>query len=172
MDAAAEREFLEFVAARTHVLFRVAYALTGHQQAAEDLLQSALAKAAGRWRRINGEPEPYIRKIMYNEHVSWWRRRSSSEVPVAEIPDRGGGRDFSHDTALRLTVTQALRRLGPRQRAVLVLRFLEDLSEQEVARIMGCSPGTVGSQTSRALARLREIAPELRDLRMPEEVHR
>ena len=163
MDSRSEREFLDFVTARSHVLFRVAFALTGHQQAAEDLLQSALAKTAARWRRIEGAPEPYVRKILYHDHVSWWRRRSSAELPVAAIPDRGGGRDLSHDAVLRLTVARALLRLGPRQRAVLVLRFLEDLSEAEVARIMGCSPGTVGSQTSRALARLRQLAPELRE---------
>jgi RNA polymerase sigma-70 factor (sigma-E family) len=170
VEEQAEREFLDFVTARSHALFRVAYALTGHQQAAEDLLQSALAKCASRWRRIEGAPEPYVKKIMYHEHVSWWRRRSSSELPVSEVPDRSTGRDLGHDAALRLTVMQALLRLAPRQRAVLVLRFLEDLSEGEVARIMGCAPGTVASQTSRALARLRELAPELRDLAHAEEV--
>src|SRR2546423_1255332 len=114
VDSRSEREFLDFVTARSHALFRVAFALTGHQQAAEDLLQSALAKTAARWRRIEGAPEPYVRKILYHEHVSWWRRRSSAELPVAAIPDRGGGRDLSHDAVLRLTVARALLRLGPR----------------------------------------------------------
>src|SRR6266511_1556869 len=75
LDKESEREFLEFVAARTHALFRMAYALTGNQQAAEDLLQSALATCAIRWRQINDRPEPYVRKVMYHEQVSWWRRR-------------------------------------------------------------------------------------------------
>jgi RNA polymerase sigma-70 factor (sigma-E family) len=172
VDSRSEREFLDFVTARSHALFRVAFALTGHQQAAEDLLQSALAKTALRWRSIESGPEAYVRKVLYHEHVSWWRRRSSAELPVAVIPDRGGSRDLSQDAILRLTVTRALLRLGRRQRAVLVLRFLEDLSEAEVARIMGCSPGTVASQTSRALARLRQLAPELREFTTPREVRR
>ena len=172
VDSESEREFLDFVRARSHALFRVAFALTGHQQAAEDLLQSALAKTAIRWRWIEGAPEAYVRKALYHEHVSWWRRRSSTEVPVAAIPDRADGRDVSHDAVLRLSVIQALLRLGRRQRAVLVLRFLEDLSEAEVARIMGCSPGTVASQTSRALARLRQLAPELRDFTTAKEARR
>ena len=172
MDSRSEREFLDFVKARSHALFRVAFALTGQQQAAEDLLQSALAKTAGRWRMIEGTPEAYMRKVLYHEHVSWWRRRSNAELPVPFIPDRAGSRDLSQEAVLRLTVEQALSRLGRRQRAVLVLRFLEDLSEADVARIMGCSPGTVASQTSRALARLRQLAPELREFTTPREVQR
>jgi RNA polymerase sigma-70 factor (sigma-E family) len=171
LDEQSEREFLEFVAARTHVLFRMAYALTGHQQSAEDLLQSALATCALRWRQINGHPEPYVRKVMYHEQVSWWRRRRRyTELSMAQVPDRMVAHDPSHDAALKLTLHRALARLGARQRAVLVLRYLEDLSEGEVARIMGCSESTVGSQASRALARLRQLAPELRELLTAEEV--
>jgi RNA polymerase sigma-70 factor (sigma-E family) len=171
VDEHAEREFREFVAARTHSLFRVAYALTGHQQGAEDLLHSALARCAGRWRQIGDHPEPYLRKVMYHEHVSWWlRRRRYTELPVAVVPDRAAAGDLSHDATLKLTLHGALARLGPRQRAVLVLRYLEDLSEAEVARIMGCTESTVGSQTLRALARLRQLAPELRELLTAEEV--
>jgi RNA polymerase sigma-70 factor (sigma-E family) len=171
LDEQSEREFLEFVAARTHALFRMAYALTGHQQAAEDLLQSALATCALRWRQISDHPEPYVRKVMYHEQVSWWRRRRRyTEMSVAVVPEQPVERDPSHDTALKLTLHRALARLGPRQRAVLILRYLEDLSESEVARIMGCSESTVGSQASRALARLRQLAPELRELLTAEEV--
>ena len=169
MDAASEREFLDFVAARTHALFRTAYALTGHQEAAEDLLQSALAKTAARWRHIRGGAEPYVKRVMYHEQVSWWRRKRVPETPVAAVPDRAGTPDGTDAPLLRITLQNALLQLGPRQRAVLVLRSLEDLSEQEVASIMGCTKSTVASQTSRALARLRELAPELRELLTMEE---
>src|SRR6266545_3429277 len=133
LDKESEREFLEFVAARTHALFRMAYALTGNQQAAEDLLQSALATCAIRWRQINDRPEPYVRKVMYHEQVSWWRRRRRyTELSMAVVPDRAVEPDPSHDTVLKLTLHRALARLGVRQRAVLVLRYLEDLSVREV----------------------------------------
>jgi RNA polymerase sigma-70 factor (sigma-E family) len=163
VDAQSEREFREFVAARSHALFRSAYALTGQQQSAEDLVQVALTRTAGRWRRIRGTPEAYARKIVYHEHVSWRRRRSFHEQPVRVLPERAVA-DGTSAAVTRLALQQALRRLAPRQRAVLVLRFLEDLSEREVAAVLGCSPSTVGSQTSRALARLRQLAPELREL--------
>ncbi|WP_238007574.1 SigE family RNA polymerase sigma factor [Dactylosporangium sp. AC04546] len=159
MDKAAEREFSEFVAARGTTLLRVAYALTGEQHAAEDLVQTALAKAMLRWTRIRGDAEPYVRKIMYHEHVSWWRRlRHRREVVTAEPPERGRADDDPH---LRLTMRAALATLPARQRAVLVLRYLEDLSEQQVADLLGVSTGTVGSQASRALATLRRRLPDL-----------
>jgi RNA polymerase sigma-70 factor (sigma-E family) len=169
VDAQSEREFREFVAARSHTLFRAAYALTGQQQSAEDLVQVALIRTAGRWRRIRGAPEVYARKIIYHEHVSWWRRRSSREQPVRVLPERPVA-DGAGAAVVRLTLQQALRQLAPRQRAVLVLRFLEDLSERDVAAALGCSPSTVGSQTFRALARLRQLAPELRGLLDWEEI--
>jgi RNA polymerase sigma-70 factor (sigma-E family) len=169
VDAQSEREFRAFVAARSHALFRIAYALTGQQHSAEDLVQVALTRTAGHWRRIRGAPERYASKILYHEHVSWWRRRSSRETPSRMIPERPAA-DDSTAALHRLVIQQALRRLAPRQRAVLVLRFLEDLSERDVAAVLGCSTSTVGSQTSRALHRLRELAPELRELLDWEEI--
>ena len=155
MDSQAEREFTDFVVERTHALFRVAYALTGQQQAAEDLLQGALAKAAARWPKITGSAEAYVRRIIYHDHVSIWRRVGRRrEASVAEPPDRSVA-DPSGDTVLRLILRDALLSLPPRQRAVIVLRYLEDLSEREVADMLGCSTGTVASQASRALSRLR-----------------
>jgi RNA polymerase sigma-70 factor (sigma-E family) len=155
MDAEAEQEFTDFVVERTHALFRVAYALTGQQQAAEDLLQGALTKAAMRWSRISVNAEAYVRRIMYHDHISIWRRMSRRrESPVAILPDCGVS-DATSETVLRLTLRQAVLSLPPRQRAVVVLRYLEDLSEREVADMLGCSQGTVASQASRALARLR-----------------
>lgn len=159
MDGGAAQEFTEFVSARGRVLLRTAYALTGSQHAAEDLVQTALAKAMLRWSRLHGDAEPYVRRIMYNEYVSWWRwRRRRAEVLTADPPERGEG---GEDTALRVAVRAALGTLPPRQRAVLVLRYLEDLSEREVAELLGVSPGTVASQASRALATLRGRMPEL-----------
>ncbi|BCJ37262.1 RNA polymerase subunit sigma-24 [Actinocatenispora thailandica] len=171
MDAVAEREFLEFARTRTQVLLRSAYALTGQQQSAEDLVQSALAKTAAGWRRIDADPEPYARKVLYHEFVSWWRRRSTHEVPTPELPDQHAP-DATGRSTTRLMLHAGLARLGRRQRAVLVLRYLEDRSTSEVAEILGCRPGTVASQTARALARLRVVAPELRELLDSEEAVR
>jgi RNA polymerase sigma factor (sigma-70 family) len=110
-----------------------------------------------RWRRINGDAEPYLRKIMYHEHVSWWRRHwRRAERLMAELPERPAGPDLATEANARLLMRAALDTLPPRQRAVIVLRYLEDLSTEQVADLLGCSPGTVGSQASRALATLRK----------------
>jgi RNA polymerase sigma-70 factor (sigma-E family) len=156
MDDASAREFGEFVAERGHVLFRSAYALTGDRHAAEDLLQNALAKAVLHWRQIDSDAEAYIRRILYRDFISAWRWRiRRPERVAADLPDVGVPGDHAAETVQRLMLYAAIRRLPPRQRAVLVLRYLEDLSEQQVAEVIGCSVGTVGSQLSRALARLR-----------------
>ncbi|MEV6814511.1 SigE family RNA polymerase sigma factor [Micromonospora sp. NPDC051296] len=165
MDGAAEREFREYVAARQGALFRSALLLTGHRQDAEDLLQTALAKLATRWTSLrgSGSPDAYLRKILYHQQVSLWRRmrhrreRAYAELPepVAQVADPAG------TTALRVALAEALRGLTPRQRAVIVLRYYEDLPEAEIATILSCSVGTVRSQTHRTLARLRVSCPEL-----------
>lgn len=157
------QQFQDFVAARGPALLRTALLLTGDQQAAEDLVQSALEKALRHWSRIQvaAATEGYVRQIMYRENVSVWRRRRGREVLVAEIPEQRGA-DQSPVSDDRIVMWQALLRLGPRQRTVLVLRYYEDLSEHEVAHAMGVSVGTVKSQTAKALARLRHHAPELR----------
>ncbi|HET8661310.1 MAG TPA: SigE family RNA polymerase sigma factor [Micromonosporaceae bacterium] len=161
MSRSVEREFTAFVAERGHALLRVAYALTGEQHAAQDLVQDALAKAFARWRHIDGDAEPYVRRVIYHDHVSSWRKVRRREVPVPVVPERAGVEEVDASTALRVQLRAALRALPPRQRAVLVLRFLEDRSVEETAQVLGCRAGTVGSQTSRALARLRELVPEL-----------
>ncbi|WP_214415893.1 SigE family RNA polymerase sigma factor [Sphaerisporangium fuscum] len=167
MDVAEERRFREFVAARSPALMRLGFLLTGgDQHAAEDLLQTVLARAAARWSRID-EPEAYVRRAMYRQQVSWWRLASRRpETVVAETPDVAGP-DDAHAAELKLVLRRALTRLTPRQRAVLVLRYFEDLPEAEVAQIMDCSVGTVRSTAHRSLARLRAVAPELADLRAP-----
>ena len=146
----------EFVAARSARLLRVAYLLTRDWDAAEDLLQTALMKAWFAWARLDGEPEAYVRKIIATTYVSWRRRFWTRELSHGEMPDRPAPATPATDAVEdRHGLWPALGRLPAGQRAVLVLRFFDDRSEQEVARIMHCSVGTVKSRTSRALAALR-----------------
>lgn len=156
-----EQDFDAFVAARTTALARTAYLLTGDAHLAEDLVQTALFQAAKAWHRIEGDPEPYVRRILYTQNVSWWRRRRFAEVAL-------GGYDAPSappsDPDLRLSLEQALARLTTRQRTVLVLRYFEDLTEVQTAHVLGISAGTVKSTARNALARLRTLAPELGDL--------
>ncbi len=162
--------FSEFVAMRERALLRTAFLLTADRQLAEDLLQSVLAKAAMHWPRVrDGRPEAYVRRALYRESISRWRhRRHMDEQPTALVPDRAGP-SREDEVDLRLTVVNALRRLAPRQRAVLVLRFYEDLSEEQIADALRCSVGTVKSQTHDALRRLRTVAPELAEFaKVPE----
>ena len=157
-------DFREYVAARQAHLFRAALLLTGHRQDAEDLLQAALTKLAGRWHTIRrtGSPDAYVRTTMYHQWISWWRRhRHGREYAVDAVPDKSGGGDLAHDSALRLALAEVLRQLTPRQRAVIVLRYYEDLPESDVARILGVGVGTVRSQAHRTLARLRDLCPDL-----------
>lgn len=162
MDAAGQESFREFVAGRSSALLKTAVLLSGgDRHAAEDLLQNALIKAAGRWQRID-EPEAYVRQILYRQQISRWRLKwRRREVTVAELPESGGAADGAAGVELRLVMRGALARLTARQRTMLVLRYFEDLPEADVARILGCSVGTVRSTTHRSLARLRELAPEL-----------
>lgn len=143
--------FEEYVAARRSALLRTAYLLTGHREDAEDLVQVALVKAVPHWAKIADDPEPYVRKVLARESISRWRRRRWREVhtdAVPESPVEGPGAD-------RVTLQAALTQLAPRQRAVIVLRYYEDLTEAETARVLGISVGTVKSQARDALARLR-----------------
>jgi RNA polymerase sigma-70 factor (sigma-E family) len=169
MDDAGERQFREFVEARSGPLMGLAHVLTGgDRHAAEDLLQIALARTAARWTKVE-HPETYVRRVMYHQQVSFWRLKwLRREVGVAEPPERVRP-DEASAVDLKVTVREALTRLTPRQRAVLVLRFFEDLPERDVAELLGCSVGTVRSTTHRSLARLRRLAPELRDLTPIEE---
>jgi RNA polymerase sigma-70 factor (sigma-E family) len=161
VDEGARQDFTEFVAARSKQLIRLAYVLTGDQHSAQDLLQNALIKAAAHWGRIHSEPEAYVRRIMYREQVSWLRRRARRpETAMAQVPERAAD-DQVASVETRLTLQDALRALPPRKRAVLVLRSLEDMPESQVADILGCSVGTVRSQTHKAVAQLRSALPSL-----------
>lgn len=125
-------------------------------------MQTALAKTYRHWSRVSaGSPEAYVRKAMVRENISWWRRRRGAELVVAEIPDSPMPRD---DVERRLALDAALRELTPQQRAVLVLRYYADLTERQTADALGCSVGTVKSHAHRALARLREVQPQLAEL--------
>ncbi|MCX2947072.1 SigE family RNA polymerase sigma factor [Lentzea sp. NEAU-D7] len=146
--------FEEFVAVASPRLLRTAFLLTRDAGHAEDLLQTALAKAWRAWHRVDGDPEPYVRRIIVTSHATWWRRRWRGEESTGELPERAG--ESPQDAVgEREWLWQALGRLPRRQRAVLVLRFYEDLSEAQVAGLLGCSVGTVKSQASKALAKLR-----------------
>ncbi len=163
LDGEAEREFREFVRAETPGLMRAAYLLTGDSHQAQDLVQSTLAGVALHWRTAGEHPRAYARKALYHHAVSWWRWRGRRpETLFAVLPEVV--RDADEDHEQRLVVRAALARLTPKQRAVLVLRYLDDLSESETAALAGCSVGTVKSQTRHALSRLRVLAPELGEL--------
>ena len=146
--------FDDFVAARSSRLLRTAYLLTRDHALAEDLLQTALTKAWFAWGRIDGNPEPYVRQIIVHTYASWWRRKWNGEHATDELPERPH-HDHAGDTSQSHDLWTALGRLPRRQRAVVVLRFYEDLTEAETARLLGCSVGSVKSQTSKAMAKLR-----------------
>ncbi len=159
MDDSARDAFRSYVAARSSVLLRTAYLLTGSRPDAEDLLQTALAKTYLAWDRIRDREavDGYVRRVMVNSQTSRWRRRRVDEVVTERLPERGG-RDLTADLDLHDALWTALTTLPKRQRAMVVLRYYEDLSEAETARVMGVSVGTVKSTTSRALVKLRESA--------------
>ena len=161
MNADGESEFREFVAHRSTELLKVAVLLSaGDRHAAEDLLQNALMKVAGRWHRVE-DPEAYVRQVLYRQQVSIWRVRGRRRELTVAAPPEGRSADGSGAAELRVLVRQALSRLTPRQRTMLALRYFEDLPEKEVARLLGCSVGTVRSTTHRSLAKLRRLSPEL-----------
>jgi RNA polymerase sigma-70 factor (sigma-E family) len=161
VDDRGRQDFTEFVVARSPSLIRLAYVLTSDQGAAEDLLQSALIKAAAHWGRIRTSPEGYVRRIMYREQVGRWRHRARRpETVMAQVPDQAAA-DPAVSLEARLTLQDALRTLPPGKRAVLALRYLEDRSESQVAEILGCSVGTVRSQTHKAITELRSVLPSL-----------
>lgn len=153
-------EFSEFVLGRSSALLRFAYLLTGDRHLAEDLTQEALVRAHRRWSAIVGEegPEPYVRKAILRQYLSWRRRRSSAERPSAELPETPVG-GVHGDIAARVAEADAmwtlLRTLSRSQRAAVVLRYYEDLPDAEIARLLGCSPSTVRVHAFHALQKLR-----------------
>lgn len=161
--AGPDEAFRRWAGDRQLALLRTAVLLTGDHHRAEDLVQEALAKVALRWRRLaDGNPEAYARQIIVRDNISWWRKRRN-EV-VADIPRGPDVPDIAMAADRRMLLDRALAALTPRQRAVVVLRYYDDLSELDTAEALGVTVGTVKSQTHLALRRLREAAPELADL--------
>jgi RNA polymerase sigma-70 factor (sigma-E family) len=161
MGASPHVGFVEFVGSRGPALHRTAMLLTRHPAAAEDLVQTALAKAWPSWNRIDGDPEAYVRRIIVNEFASAWRRRWRGERPTADLPELAVA-DHGETVPARQALLRALGTLPPRQRAVLVLRFFHDYTEAYTAETLGIRVGTVKSQTAKALAALR-ISDQLSD---------
>ncbi|MEU8650062.1 SigE family RNA polymerase sigma factor [Streptomyces sp. NPDC048737] len=157
MQAEHEAQFQEFVRARWSGLVRTAYLLTGDVHHAEDLTQTALAKAYRSWRRIarSDNPEAYVRRMLVSCNSDRFRKRRVAEALTAAPPERAGRDEAVGRVEERGSLLDGLARLPARQRAVVVLRYWEDLSEAEVAEVLGCSPGTVKSQASKGLAKLR-----------------
>lgn len=152
--------FTEFVAARSASLFRTAYLMVGEHDLAQDLVQEALTKTYVAWPRIRdvSKAEAYTRRAITTTYISWWRRKAwSAERPRDDVPDRPGNRpEHGNEVVDRAWLWAELQHLPPRQRAAIVLRYYEDLSEAQTAEVMECAVGTVKSQVSQGLRRLRE----------------
>ena len=153
---ARDDEFTAFVVAHEPQLLRTAYLLTGDHGHAEDLVQTALVKAHRHWSRVSAADSPlaYVRRVVVTSHVSWRRRLMTGEQVIGTLPERSG-EDPQQAHAVSDELRSALRTLPPRMRAVLVLRFYDDLTEVETARLLGCSTSTVSTQAARGLAALR-----------------
>ncbi len=152
-------DFDDYVTARGRDLVRTAYLLTGDHQGAEDLVQIALSKVWPRWDRIVARADPpphaYVRRVLLTTYIAWWRRRWTGEHPTEQLPEPPPVRDAGDSAAQHADLIRALATLPRGQRAVIVLRYFEDLTEAQTADALGCSVGAVKTQTSRALAKLR-----------------
>jgi RNA polymerase sigma-70 factor (sigma-E family) len=169
MDSRAEAEFTEFMHGRWSRLVRLGYGLTGDQGLAEDLAQTALAKAFASWPRVRraGDPDAYVRRIMINANSSRFRKRRVRERLMDTPPDAVPHReDMTRQHDDRSALMTALMDLPQGQRAVVVLRYWMDMTETEVAATLGCSVGNVKSQASRALAKLR-LSSDLAERKLP-----
>ncbi|HZQ59557.1 MAG TPA: SigE family RNA polymerase sigma factor [Acidimicrobiales bacterium] len=151
--------FDTYVHERSAALLRLAFLLTGDTHTAEDLVQSSLVKVMGRWDSITagGDPHAYVRAVLLHTALRWRKRRWSGERPSEVLPERADEADGAGAVVARERLRRALQALPPRQRAAVVLRHYEDLTEADAARALGCSVGTVKSQTARGLERLRAL---------------
>jgi RNA polymerase sigma-70 factor (sigma-E family) len=151
------KAFSEFVEARSHALLRTAYLMVGDHQLAQDLLQEALIKTLIAWPRLRdpAKVDAYVRRTVVTTAITWRRRRSFHERPVEMLPEKSGT-DQGEVLATHQALIAQLRQLSPRQRAAIVLRYYEDLTESQTAEVMGCSVGSVKSHVSIGLGKLRE----------------
>jgi RNA polymerase sigma-70 factor (sigma-E family) len=160
--------FEELVEEQGPSLLRLAFVLTRDRHLAEDLTQTALGDAHRHWRKVSeaSNPEAYVRRMLINAHLSWHRRRWTTERPV-EITERDAGTapDVADQVAARDAMRVQLARLAPRARTVLVLRFYADLDDQAIAAAMGVSESAVRATASRALATLRAATDDLEEAR-------
>lgn len=154
--------FEEYVRARGPALVRLARLLTGDDHRAEDLAQDVLARAFVHWRRVAraDRPDVYVRRMLVNANASWWRRRSSRERPTDAAPEPAAPRDHGTEAAERDAMWRLVLGLPERQRAVLALRYYEDLDDATIAEILDCSTVTVRTHAMRGLATLRERCAE------------
>ncbi|MGH3235494.1 MAG: SigE family RNA polymerase sigma factor [Streptosporangiaceae bacterium] len=154
-----DERFAAYVRERGDHHLRVAVLLTGDWHAAEDLVQASLVKLYRAWPRLDtgADPDAYLRRIMINTQRSWWRARWRRETPTALLPESAPGDDIADRQALGALVRQALATLPRQQRAVLVLRYCEDLPEAEVAGLLGCTVGTVKTHAHRGVRSLRDL---------------
>ena len=155
------RSFDELVRSSERRLLRLGVMLTGGVHSAEDLVQTVFARAHRRWARISAmeHPEAYLRTMVVNEFLGWRRLLKNSEVPLAEPVDQPSGEDISARQAQRDAAWRLLAQLPRKQRAVLVLRYYEDLSDNEIAEVLGVAPVTVRTNAARGLATLRDSLP-------------
>lgn len=161
MKASDDERFADFVRANTASLFRTAYLMTGDYHRAEDVLQAALVRVCQRWSRVDAMQAPvaYARRVVISQASSWWRRRSSHEWAL-QPSDEPAWDGRVEQVAEHHRVWQAVLTLPPRQRAVTVLRYYEDLSENQIAEILGMAPGTVKSHSHAANRRLADLLEE------------
>jgi RNA polymerase sigma-70 factor (sigma-E family) len=158
-EAKREVDFDAFVIISSGRLLRTAYLLTGDHGRAEDMVQEAFAKAFLRWNRIRADdPGAYVRRCLLNGYTDWWRRKPWREQPAARLPDRVHDFDHAEHHATQQALLLALDGLTRRERAVVVLRFYQDLSEAQIASALQIAPGTVKSTNARALGKLRNSA--------------
>ena len=159
---ASALHFDTYVHERSAALLRLAFLLTGDAHLAEDLVQTALVKVMGRWDQLtaHGDPHAYVRKVLLHTALGWRRRHWQAERPSDPLPDVDGTPDHAAGVDSRERLRRALVQLPARQRAAVVLRHYEDLSEQDAARELGCSVGTVKSLTARGLDRLRSLVTD------------
>ena len=159
MAQPTDAEFTDFVHTHGPGLLRTACLLTADRGRGEDLAQTALARAYAHWGRVRQADDrlAYVRRLLVNSHLSWLRRLTNTEQVIESVPDRGDGADLQAAHAEADELRTALRELSPRVRTAVVLRYFDDLSEAETARVMGCSPSTVNNHVGRGLALLRGL---------------